>query len=66
MNLFYFLHRVVMNINEGECEKYFACCMMFLLFLLAKRATIIWLFKGNFFFFFLRERLEVKRNQRLE
>ena len=55
-----------MNINEGECEKYFACCMMFLLFLLAKRATIIWLFKGNFFFFSLRESLEVKRNQRLE
>lgn len=33
MDLFYFLHRVVMNINESECEKYFACCKILLVVL---------------------------------
>ena len=50
MDLFYFPHRVVVNIKTSEYEKYFVCCTMFLLFLLTKITIIIWLFKGVFFF----------------
>lgn len=42
MHLFYFAHSLVRNINKSKCEKYCVCYMMFLLFLLTKRAIIIW------------------------
>lgn len=59
MNLLYFPYKVV-NINENECEIYFVCWMVFLLFLFKKKAIIMWLLKGAFIFVKAWKRRETK------